>query len=76
MILGGAEERFLAPEYPGRQPAMSLELLERLNYGAWLSRITHLPILVTSDRGNAVAMAVSLRRDFQVRAALGGLASA
>jgi uncharacterized SAM-binding protein YcdF (DUF218 family) len=66
VILGGAEDRFLATEYPGRQPAVSLELLERVSYGAWLSRITHLPILVTSVGGNAVAMAVSLKRDFQV----------
>ncbi len=66
VILGGGDERFLAPEYPGRQPAVSLELLERVNYGAWLSRITHLPILVTSIDGNARAMAVSLTRDFQV----------
>jgi uncharacterized SAM-binding protein YcdF (DUF218 family) len=43
-----------------------LELLERLNYGAWLSRTTHLPILVTADYGNAWAMALVLKRDFQV----------
>ena len=47
---------------------MGLELLERLNYGAWLSRMTHLPILLSSDYGNAAAMAVSLNRDFQVPA--------
>jgi uncharacterized SAM-binding protein YcdF (DUF218 family) len=65
VILGGGEGRFWAPEYGGR-PATSMELLERLNYGGWLSRVTHLPVLVTSDPGNALQMAVSLRRDFQV----------
>lgn len=64
VILGGGDGRAHAPEYGG--PATSLELLERLNYGAWLSRITHLPILVTSDPGNAWTMVVSLNRDFQV----------
>ncbi len=64
VILGGTDQRFSAPEYGG-QPAASLELLERLNYGAWLSRVMHLPILITSDPGNVWTMAVSLRRDFQ-----------
>ena len=48
VILGGAGQRDPAAEY-GTQPAAELELLDRLNYGAWLSRQTHLPILVTSD---------------------------
>jgi uncharacterized SAM-binding protein YcdF (DUF218 family) len=65
VILGGTGQRDFTPEYGG-QPAAELELLERLNYGAWLSRQTHLPILVTSDYWNARAMAVSLTRDFQV----------
>ncbi len=66
VILGGAGSRSHAPEYGGR-PAIELDLLERINYGAWLSRQTNLPILVTSDPGNVLAMAVSLRRDFQIR---------
>jgi uncharacterized SAM-binding protein YcdF (DUF218 family) len=66
VILGGGDGRFRAPEYGG-QPATSMELLERLNYGAWLSRVTHLPVLVTSDPGNSWQMVVSLTRDFQVR---------
>ncbi len=65
VILGGPGNRNHAPEYAG-QPAVELDLLERLNYGAWLSRKTHLPILVTSDPSNAFSMAVSLNRDFQV----------
>jgi uncharacterized SAM-binding protein YcdF (DUF218 family) len=63
VILGGSSDR-RAREYGG-QPAVDLELLERVNYGAWLSRNTHLPILVTSDFRNVRAMAVSLTRDFQ-----------
>ena len=64
VILGGTGGRPRAPEYLG-QPAAELELLERLDYGAWLSRMTHLPILVTSDPLNVREMAVSLTRDFQ-----------
>jgi uncharacterized SAM-binding protein YcdF (DUF218 family) len=64
VILGGGDGRIHAPEYGG-QPATSLDLLERLNYGAWLSRVTHLPILVTSDPANAWEMVASLDRDFQ-----------
>jgi uncharacterized SAM-binding protein YcdF (DUF218 family) len=64
VILGGGDHRLRAPEYEG-QPAAAQELLERLNYGAWLSRRTHLPILVTSDSANTWAMAASLARDFQ-----------
>ncbi len=66
VILGGAEgQRDPAAEY-GTEPAAQLELLDRLNYGAWLSRRTHLPILVTSDPMNARVMAVSLIRDFRM----------
>lgn len=65
VILGGPGNRNDAPEYRGR-PAVELDLLERLNYGAWLSRQTHLPILVTSNPENGYAMAVSLTRDFQI----------
>ena len=63
VILGGRDHRLWAPEYEG-QPAAAEELLERLNYGAWLSRRTHLPILVTSDSANTWAMTASLARDF------------
>ncbi len=64
VILGGGGGPNHAPEYAG-QPAAELELLARLNYGAWLSRQTRLPILVTSDPVNVHLMAVSLTRDFQ-----------
>jgi uncharacterized SAM-binding protein YcdF (DUF218 family) len=66
VILGGSGNRNHAPEYGG-QPAVDLDLLERLNYGAWLSRQTHLPILLTSDPANVFSMVVSLNRDFQIR---------
>jgi uncharacterized SAM-binding protein YcdF (DUF218 family) len=65
VILGGTGGRNHAPEYGGG-PAVALDLLERLDYGAWLSRQTNLPILVTSDPSNAHQMAASLTRDFQV----------
>jgi uncharacterized SAM-binding protein YcdF (DUF218 family) len=65
VILGGPGNRNHAPEYGGR-PAAELDLLVRLNYGAWLARKTHLPVLLSSDPGNVFAMAVSLSRDFQV----------
>src|SRR5580698_870158 len=65
VILGGTGGRNHAPEYGGG-PAVALDLLERLDYGAWLSRQTNLPILVTSDPSNARQMAASLTRDFQV----------
>jgi uncharacterized SAM-binding protein YcdF (DUF218 family) len=65
VILGGASARNHAPEYGG-QPAVELDLLDRINYGARLSRLTHLPILVSSDPDNVRAMAVSLTRDFQM----------
>jgi uncharacterized SAM-binding protein YcdF (DUF218 family) len=64
VILGGGADRLRAPEYGGR-PAVSLDLLDRLNYGAWLARMVHLPILVTSDPANVWAMTASLGRDFQ-----------
>jgi uncharacterized SAM-binding protein YcdF (DUF218 family) len=67
VILGGGGQRYFAPEYPGIQAAASLELLERVNYGAWLSRTTHLPIMVSSIGDNAWTMAAALSRDFQVR---------
>ena len=63
VIIGGAGHRDPAPEYGG-EPATELELLDRLNYGAWLARRTRLPILVSSDPMNVRAMAVSLTRDF------------
>ena len=65
VILGGPSSRNHAPEYGG-EPAVELDLLERISYGVYLSRRTHLPILVSSDPDNGRAMSVALRRDFQL----------
>jgi uncharacterized SAM-binding protein YcdF (DUF218 family) len=68
VILGGIGHHSHAPEYGG-EPAVKLDLLERLNYGAWLSRLTHLPILVTSSRGNSRAMREFTATGLEVTAA-------
>lgn len=66
VILGGGGYRRLAPEYGG--PAPNYELYERLAYGAYVARRTSLPVLVTGNGMEAVAMRVSLARDFGVQA--------
>jgi uncharacterized SAM-binding protein YcdF (DUF218 family) len=66
VILGGAAERLGAPEYGG-EPAASLHLLERLNYGAFVARRTGLPVAVSGTPKEALAMSASLARDFGVR---------
>src|ERR1700728_1025452 len=43
VILGGGGQRSWAPEYRG--PAAGIESLERISYGAYLTRRTGLPIL-------------------------------
>ncbi len=64
VILGGGGYRKIAPEYGG--PAPEFDLYDRLAYGAYLARRTHLPVLVTGNGMEAVAMQVSLARDFGV----------
>jgi uncharacterized SAM-binding protein YcdF (DUF218 family) len=64
VILGGGGQRAFAPEYSG--PAAEPLLLERLNYGAYLSRKTGLPILVTGFRIEVSAMQETLRRNFGI----------
>lgn len=66
VILGGGGYRAYAPEYGG--PAPAYELYDRLAYGAYVARHTGLPILVTGNGTEAVAMQVSLSRDFAVQA--------
>jgi uncharacterized SAM-binding protein YcdF (DUF218 family) len=66
VILGGAAERLGAPEYGG-EPAASARLLERLNYGAFLSRRTGLPVAVSGTPRETLAMSASLARDFAIR---------
>src|SRR5215831_1412557 len=65
VILGGATKRLGAPEYGG-EPAASLHLLERLNYGAFLARRTGLPVAVSGTQDETLAMSASLARDFGI----------
>jgi len=65
IILGGAAARLDAPDYGG-EPAVTLQLLERVNYGALVARRTGLPVAVSGDRDETLAMRTSLTRDFGV----------
>ena len=65
VILGGGTER-MAPEYGG--PAVGLELLERVSYGAYVARRTGLPVLVSGSAREALAMRATLARDFGITA--------
>lgn len=64
VVLGGGGQRDDAPEYGG--PAADPYLLERLAYGAYLARRLQLPLLVTGFRIEAVAMAATLQRNFEL----------
>jgi len=66
VILGGGGQRAFAPEYGG--PAAEPELLERLNYGAYIARKTGLPVLVTGFHVEARAMHDTLLRNFGIDA--------
>ena len=65
VILGGASPRLGAPEYGG-EPAVTLSMLDRVNYGALLARRTGLPVAVSGNYEEALAMRVSLARDFGI----------
>lgn len=65
VILGGASERWRAPEYD-YEPATSGKLLERLTYGAYLAHRTALPVAITGTFIEATAMRATLARDFGV----------
>ena len=65
VILGGGLERLGAPEYGG-EPAVSMGLLERVNYGAFVAKRTGLPVAISGDRDETSAMRASLARDFGV----------
>ena len=65
VILGGGRER-MAPEYGG--PAVGLEALERVSYGAYVARRTGLPVLVSGNAREALAMRTTLLRDFGITA--------
>lgn len=64
VILGGGGQRDYAPEYGG--PAAEPIMLERLAYGAYVARHTGLPILVTGNGIEPVAMRASLLRNFGI----------
>jgi uncharacterized SAM-binding protein YcdF (DUF218 family) len=64
VILGGGEHRTWAPEYAG--PAAGRGLLERLSYGAYLQRKTHLPVVVSGTAHEALAMQATLMRDYGI----------
>jgi uncharacterized SAM-binding protein YcdF (DUF218 family) len=66
VILGGGGFRAFAPEYGG--PAAEPLLLERLTYGAYIAGKTGLPILVTGNGIEAVAMHDTLLRNFGIGA--------
>lgn len=65
-ILGGGGYTKWAAEYRG--PAPDYAMYERLAYGAYVARHTGLPVLVTGYGKEALAMQVSLSRDFGVQA--------
>ncbi len=67
VVLGGGGFRRHAPEYGGGRAA-ELDLLERLDYTAWLAHRTGLPVLVTGNGEEAVSMHDVLLRDFGVQA--------
>jgi uncharacterized SAM-binding protein YcdF (DUF218 family) len=62
VILGGGGQITRAPEYGG--PSAQPLLLEKLSYGAYIARITGLPILVTGAPIEARAMCATLLRNF------------
>jgi uncharacterized SAM-binding protein YcdF (DUF218 family) len=66
VILGGGGHRNWAPEFAG--PVADNLLLERLSYGAYLSRRTSLPILISGAPDESVAMRTTLARDLGVPA--------
>ena len=65
VVLGGEGDRMDAPEYGG-EPAAAQELLVRLNYAAFVARLTGLPVAVSATHREATAMRASLMRDFGI----------
>src|ERR1700761_8966600 len=62
VILGGGGQLKLAPKY--NAPASEPLLLQKLSYGAYLARLTSLPILVSGAEIEADAMSAMLARNF------------
>jgi len=65
VILAGGGARDVAPEYGGG-PAAAAGLLERITYGAFVAQHTGLPVLVSGDQYEVLAMRDSLARNFHV----------
>jgi uncharacterized SAM-binding protein YcdF (DUF218 family) len=65
VVLGVSSHGPQTPEY-GFQPWASQELLESLNYGAFLARRTGLPVAVSGTPDETLAMRAVLARDFQI----------
>jgi len=67
VILGGAVSRAVSPEYGGG-PTAGPQLMDKLAYGAYVSRRTGLPILITGFDYETDAMQSTLRTNFDVQA--------
>jgi uncharacterized SAM-binding protein YcdF (DUF218 family) len=65
-ILGGGVNRAVSPEYGGA-PSASMELMDKLAYGAYVSRRTGLPILITGAYTETGAMQSTLRTNFDIQ---------
>jgi len=63
VILAGGSARF-AREYVG--PAVAGDTLERVDYGAYIARVTSLPVLVTGSSAEAAGMRATLIRSFNI----------
>ncbi len=62
VVLGGGEHRAYAPEYRG--PMADSILLERLTLAAYLARTYSLPLAVSGEKSEIVAMTQTLTRNF------------
>jgi uncharacterized SAM-binding protein YcdF (DUF218 family) len=65
VILGGGVSRAVSPEYGGG-PIAGPGMMERLAYGAYVSRRTDLPILITGFGYETDAMQSTLRTNFDI----------
>jgi uncharacterized SAM-binding protein YcdF (DUF218 family) len=66
VVIGGDSYRPLAPEY-GYAPVAERELLERLTYAAYVARRTQLPVAVSGNGPEAIAMSATLQRHFDIK---------
>jgi len=65
-ILGGGVTLAVSPAYGGG-PAAGPELLDKVVYGAYLSRRANLPILITGYGAESDAMQATLQRNFDIQ---------